>query len=73
MATSESELEARIVAIRAARDSGVLIVRHGEEQTQFRSLKEMNEILADLEGDLATIQGKSRAKIRYVRQICKGL
>lgn len=73
MALTQAQLEARIAAIRTARDSGVLIVRHGDEQTQFRSLKEMNQIIEDLEGDLVGMQGKTRSKIRYARQICKGL
>ena len=72
MATAD-EITAKLVAIRAARDSGVLLVRHGDTQTQFRTLKEMNAIIADLEGQLATIQGKTRQRVHYVRQDCKGL
>ncbi len=70
---SEEELQARIGALRKARDTGVLIVRHGETSTQFRSLAEIDSILADLEAQLAAAQGDVRSRVRYVRQDTKGL
>jgi predicted transcriptional regulator len=74
VALSESELQARITAIRSARDSGALIVRHGDTSTQFRSLAEMNSILADLEKELADAQGTTRRRrVFYIEQRCKGL
>jgi hypothetical protein len=73
MAMTEAQLQARIDAIRSARDTGALIVRHGDTQTQFRSLIEMNQIIADLEGQLSTLQGKTRNRVSYIRQTCKGL
>lgn len=72
MALSETELQTRITALRKARDSGVLIVRHGDEMTQFRSLAELNKILADLESELATSQGTSRPRVKYISQSDKG-
>lgn len=68
-----AEIEARIAQIRAARDSGVLSVRHGETSTQFRSLDEMNSIIADLQSQLATALGKRRQRVNYVRQVARGL
>jgi hypothetical protein len=73
MALSQAEIERRIAAIRKARDSGVLIVRHGDESTQFRSLDEMDRILAGLEGQLGTVTGTKKKRISYIRQDSKGL
>jgi len=73
MAETAEQVQAKITAIRNARDSGVLLVRHGDTQTQFRSLAEMNSIIADLEGQLSTLQGKARRRVSYIRQNCKGL
>lgn len=72
MALTPSEIEARITALRKAIDSGVLIVRHGDESTQFRSLAEMEKILAKLEGDLAAANGTKRSRVRYIEQCGKG-
>lgn len=72
MALSEAEITARLTAIRKARDSGVLRVRHGEEETLFRSLKEMNDIIADLEAQLASVTSTPRQRIFYPRQCSKG-
>lgn len=73
MALTESQLEARITALRKARDTGALIVRHGDTSTQFRSLNEIEEILADLESQLATAQGTKKSRVKYIRQNDKGL
>lgn len=68
-----AQVEARIITLRNARDSGVLLVRHGDTSTQFRSLKELNEILADLEAWLAAQAGVPRRnRVSYVSQSDKG-
>ena len=72
MPLSEAQIQSRIDALRKARDTGALIVRHGETSTQFRSLKEIDSILADLERQLATVQNTTRPRIRYIRQDTKG-
>lgn len=41
-------------AIRKAIKSGVLVARNGDTTTTFRSLKEMQEILRQIEGELGT-------------------
>lgn len=69
MALSQLELESRIAALRKARDSGVLIVRHGDELTQFRTLAEMDKILAGLEDELS---GRTRPRVSYIEQSSKG-
>jgi hypothetical protein len=73
VALTAIQLTARIAAIRSARDSGALIVRHGDTSTQFRSLAEMNAIIADLEGQLAGLQGTRRKRVSYIQQDSKGL
>jgi predicted transcriptional regulator len=73
VALSQTEIQARITAIRKARDAGVMRVRHGDEETWFRSLKEMNSIIADLEAQLAAILGTAKRKrLLYPRQDSKG-
>lgn len=73
MALPANEITARIAAIRKARDSGVFKVKHGEEETQFRSLAEMDSIIADLEAELAKASGApKRQRIFYPRQPSKG-
>lgn len=72
-AMTAAEIEARIASIRAARDSGVLLVRHGEVSTQFRSLAEMNSIIADLQSQLAAALGTKRTRVNYIRQTSRGL
>jgi len=68
------QIRERIAEIRAARDTGALMVRHGDTLTQFRSLDEMNRIIADLENQLAELEGKPRRKrIGYIIQRSKGL
>lgn len=73
MAYTKDQLEQRIAALRAARDSGVLMVRHGDTSTQFRSMRELNALLAELLRELDAISGaKPRPRIRYIRQSSKG-
>lgn len=68
--TTTVELQARLTSIKKARDSGVLLVRHGETTTQFRSLREMDKIIAELEGE---ISGATPRRVRYMYQKGKGL
>ena len=72
MALTATEIQARLTALYKARDSGALIVRHGDESTQFRSLAEIEKIIASLEGQLAAANGEPRKRVRYVEQPCKG-
>ena len=46
MPLTTDQIQARIDALRT---SGVLMVRHGDTTTQFRTLAEMDSILADLQ------------------------
>jgi len=71
--TDLAEMQARLAALKRARDSGVLIVRHGDVSTQFRTLSEIERIIADLSKEIGAIQGKPRRGPSYVRQRSKGL
>ncbi|MBB2698947.1 UNVERIFIED_ORG: superfamily I DNA and RNA helicase [Rhizobium esperanzae] len=73
MADTVETLTARRVAIVKARDSGVLTIRHGDEQTTFRSLAEMNKIVANLDAQIAALQGTQKKRVRYAYQSGKGL
>lgn len=55
MATTQAELD----ALRAARNRGVLSVGHGDKRVQYRSLAEMDRLIARMERELA---GTSRPK-----------
>jgi hypothetical protein len=74
MADTAEQISAKLKAIRDARDTGALFVRHGDTQTTFRSVAEMNAIIADLESQLSTVQGTApRKRVGYIVQKCKGL
>lgn len=72
MALTAQQIQARIDAIRAARDTGVLIVRHGDTSTQFRSLAEMDSIIASLQKQLDALNGVVKPRVRYIIQGTKG-
>lgn len=69
--------EAWLAALLRARASGVLSVRHGDTWTTFRSLPEIDSIIRSLQGDIAAGSGGAAGalgtRLRYVRQVTKGL
>lgn len=73
MADTVETLTARRTAIVKARDSGVLRVKHGDEETTFRSLSEMNRIVANLDQQIAALNGTQKTRVRYAYQSGKGL
>jgi hypothetical protein len=66
-----ADLQAQLVAIKAAKATGVLTVRHGDTQTTYRSLDEMDRVIADLTAEINALSGTTR-KPRYIRQPRKG-
>jgi hypothetical protein len=72
MALTAAQVQARLDAIRKARDSGVLLVRHGDTSTQFRSLAEMDQIIASLQRELDGLNGVTRSRVNYIEQKTKG-
>ncbi len=71
-ALTEDQINARLSTLYTMRDSGVLIVRHGDTSTQFRSMNELLRAISILEGQLNTAQGRVRSRVSYIRQNSKG-
>lgn len=71
-ALTADQLNARLTTLYQMRDSGVLMVRHGDTSTQFRSMNELLRVIALLEGQLGTAQGRTRSRVSYIRQSSKG-
>jgi DNA-binding FadR family transcriptional regulator len=59
-----------LAALKAARNSGALTVRHGDTMTTFRSLAEMDQIISDL---IKATAITPPSRIRYVYQLRKAL
>ena len=68
-----AQLQARLDALKKARDSGALIVRHGDEMTQFRTLAEISSIIAELEAEVAEAGNTRRRQPGFIYQTGKGL
>ncbi|RWC29832.1 MAG: hypothetical protein EOS70_23375 [Mesorhizobium sp.] len=62
----------RLEALKKARDTGVLTVKHGETLTTFRSLAEIEKIITSLEEDLAAANGTPKRRLRYAYQSGRG-
>ena len=62
--------QAQIDTLKKAIASGVLIVRHGDEQVTYRSLAEMRRVLADMEGEVNPTVQPAR---RTVAGVTRGL
>ncbi|TIW08084.1 MAG: hypothetical protein E5V66_28345 [Mesorhizobium sp.] len=71
--TDSATITTRLEALKKARDTGVLTVKHGEALTTFRSLSEIEKIISQLESDLAAANGTPRKRLRYGYQSSKGL
>jgi hypothetical protein len=69
--TDIADLKAQLRALKKARASGALMVKHGDVQTTFRSINELNQAIAAVSAELKTKQGTGRAP-RYVKQSRKG-
>lgn len=73
MAQTEAEIRVQLIQLYNMRNTGVFSVRDGETSTQFRSLKELNELIASLEGALPDNATARRRRPRYIVQRSKGL
>ena len=62
---SSSELEARLEALKAQRDSAVARVSYDGRSVEYRGTAEIARAIADLERELAALQGKS--PLRQIR------
>jgi hypothetical protein len=71
--TDLTDKQSRLAAVKKSRDTGVLTVRHGDQQTTFRSMAEIESIIAALEREIAGLQGTAVRGPRYIYQSGKGL
>jgi hypothetical protein len=60
-----AELEARLEALKAQRDSAVARVSYDGRSVEYRGTAEINATIADLERELQAFQGK--APVRQIR------
>jgi hypothetical protein len=60
-----TELEARLEALRAQRDSTVARVSYDGRMVEYRGTAEINSAIAELERELQALQGK--APVRQIR------
>lgn len=57
MTDSVADKQARLTKLKKARDSGVLSVTHQGVSTQFRTLKELERIIAAIESEIGAASG----------------
>lgn len=68
-----TEMQAQLKSLITARNSGVLIVRHGDTQTTFQTLAAMNQTITTLRREIAAASGEEApSRVNYVRQSEKG-
>jgi len=66
-------IQARIDALKAARDSGALSVRHGESMVTYRSTDDIMKAITAANSDLAALQGLPARVTNYKFVSRKGL
>lgn len=71
-ASELAALKDQLKALKAARASGVLIVRHGDESLQYRSMAEIVSAINAVKSDIRALTGEVR-KPAYGIQYTKGL
>jgi hypothetical protein len=62
---SVAELEARLEALKAQRDSAVARVSYDGRSVEYRGTAEINSAIAELERELQVLEGK--APVRQIR------
>lgn len=65
------DLTAQLVALKKARASGALVVRHGDTSITYRSLAEIRDAIAAVQGEINKLNGVGRGP-NYVEQTGKG-
>jgi predicted neutral ceramidase superfamily lipid hydrolase len=68
---SIAELGLRLEALKKARDSGVLTVKHGDTLVEYRSVNEILDAISALTAEINKANGLSRGP-RYIRQTSRG-
>lgn len=67
-----AELQTQLTALKKARASGALIVKHGDTQVTYRSIAELQSAIDIITGEINQANGVSRKPV-YVKQSSKGL
>jgi hypothetical protein len=67
-----TEMNELLDDLKRARASGVLVVKHGDTTTTYRSIDEIAKAISEIEGDIAKATGRRRRRVRYVSQRSKG-
>jgi hypothetical protein len=74
MPLTSSQIQANIDELQAARDAGVLRIKHGNDEVIYQDPASMDKALQRLKGDLAASNGvKPRSRVGYVTQWSKNL
>lgn len=73
MAATREEIVAQLADLRAARASGMKMVRRGEREIQYRSDKELLSAIKDLENDLAVADTGRKRRRFFTTSTGKGL
>lgn len=71
MATPD-ELQTQLTALKKARASGALVVRHGDTQVTYRSITELQLAIDAITKELNVAKGRKR-RPHYIRQDRRGL
>lgn len=63
----------QLAALKRARGSGVLEVRHGDTSTTYRSVSEILAAITQTQAELDKLNGVKRGGPRYIRESSRGL
>lgn len=73
MSLTITQLQSQLDAITKARNSGVLMVRHGDTHNTFRTLAEMNQTIAVIQRQITAMGGGvKKSRVNYVTQRTRG-
>ncbi|RWB09017.1 MAG: hypothetical protein EOQ39_03715 [Mesorhizobium sp.] len=61
-----ADLQARLEKLRTVRATGVRSLRHGETSSEFRPDSEIASAIADLERQIAKLDGRPRVRTIYI-------
>lgn len=70
--TDLATLQTQLEALKAARASGALSVRHGDTSVTYRSMDELIKAIEAVQKEINAANGTTR-RPRYVKQWTKGL
>lgn len=73
MADDAVVIEARIESLKRALSSGVLMVKHGDTTTEYRSIADILTAIEYQLGLLSRLDSTPRTRVRYPIQLTKGL